>query len=53
MDEKIERIRVVTMLTLNERKWLKHLAQKSGRSMASFLRYLLLEEIRLNRKDTK
>lgn len=50
MEENNERYRVVTTLTKSEKTWLRHLARKSGRSMASFLRYLLIEEIRLNSK---
>ena len=40
-----EKHRVTTMLSTSERDWLQHLAWKSGRSMAGYLRYLLNEEI--------
>jgi hypothetical protein len=48
MDEKDDRIRVVTLLTEEEKEWLQHLAWKSGRSMSGYLRYLLIKDIEKN-----
>lgn len=43
MGKNDDKIRAVTMITMKEKEWLKHLAWKSGRSMAGYLRYLLNE----------
>jgi len=44
-NNKVEKFRVVTLLTEFEKECLKELAWKSGRSMASYLRYILISEI--------
>ena len=49
MDNINDRYRIVTVLSEYEKKWLKRLAWKSGRSMAGYLRYLLNEDIVNNR----
>jgi hypothetical protein len=46
-DDKDYRYRVVTLLTVEERVALEDLAWKSGRSMSGYLRYLLIEEIKI------
>ena len=43
--EKKEKIHVSTMLFQYEKKWLKFLAEESGRSMSKYLQYLLREAI--------
>jgi hypothetical protein len=48
MDNNEDKVRVVTMITAVEKKWLQHLAWDSGRSMAGYLRYLLNREIENN-----
>lgn len=46
MDE--DKIRVVTLLSEAEKKWLQMLALRAGRSMSGYLRHLLNEEIEAN-----
>jgi len=48
MDENEDKYRVVTLLAKEEKEWLQHLAWKSGRSMAGYLRHLLNEAIEAN-----
>jgi hypothetical protein len=43
--EKKEKVLVFRMLYQVEKEWLQILAEKSGRSMSSYLRFLLLEAI--------
>jgi hypothetical protein len=43
--EELIKVRVSTMLFQAEKIYLQFLAMKSGRSMASYLRFLLLEAI--------
>ena len=42
---KKQKYRIVTMITSKEREALKILATEDGRSMSSYLRYLLVREI--------
>jgi len=48
MDDNDEKIRVVTLLTADEKEELELLAWKSGRSMSGYLRYLVNEDIERN-----
>ena len=43
------RYRVMTTLTVDERAKLEHLAKRDGRSMSSYLRHILRENIDANR----
>jgi hypothetical protein len=42
MDKNEDKYRVVTMLTAKEKEALQRLAWRCGRSMAGYLRYLLI-----------
>ena len=42
------RYRVMTTLTVDERAKLEHLAKRDGRSMSSYLRHILREDIDAN-----
>jgi hypothetical protein len=46
--EVLEKVRVSTMLYRVEKEWLQLLAERSGRSMSGYLRYLLNEDIEVN-----
>lgn len=40
-----EKYRVAVFLTIGEKKALKQLARRDGRSMASYMRFLLMSDI--------
>lgn len=45
MDKNDDRIRVVTLLTAEEKTELEYLAWKSGRSMSGYIRFLVIKAI--------
>ena len=47
-DENDKRYRVVTTLTVDERVKLEALAKRDGRSMSSYLRHILREDLQAN-----
>jgi len=48
MEENEDKIRVVTLLTEEEKAELEYLAWKSGRSMSGYIRYLVNMDIERN-----
>ena len=51
MKDNDDKYRVVTLLTEEEKEALQTLAWRSGRSMAGYLHYLLIEAIAIARSD--
>ena len=51
MKDNDDKYRVVTLLTEEEKEALQTLAWRSGRSMAGYLRYLLIETRAIVRSD--
>ena len=47
-DREVRKHRVVTLITTDEKEDLQSLAWKSGRSVSGYLRYLIIEAIRLS-----
>ncbi|MBU1054521.1 MAG: hypothetical protein KKC46_11950 [Proteobacteria bacterium] len=48
IDKSVDRIRVTTLLSEEEKEALKEIAWKSGRSMSGYIRNLVIEAIEIN-----
>lgn len=48
MRKNTEKLRIVTLLTQEEKEQLEELAWRSGRSVAGYVRALILEDIEAN-----